>query len=303
MLTDLTKIKDVLESTFPINGSHLDSGFRFFPICNEYDFDKVIADLAMIPAAKNDDQIKVAMLFGESHFLSLLPTLAERVDLIILADIENKLHIHNRHLLETFKKSETISTFLQNYCVDFPAEPFKKSDGVTALIVRSQIDVLFGKKSRAFTSLKQHHFLSSISQYRACKEALQKVAITQIQLNLIDRHACQTLAGILAGQQAQFSICNFTNIHQFVDVAQLRLSTMDLLYASSPECILYSTGSTHHLKAQSTTQLEHYFDAHNEIESTIASNLSTHRSRLFETFSTNEKIPKIVSSVTRTLIV
>ena len=119
----MIELKDRLESTFLIPDQHSASSFRFFPICNEFEFHTVISSLTRTPSSKKDSSLKVAILFGESHFLSLLPTLSNFVDLILLADIEIKLHAHNRHLLSTFKKADTISQFLKYYCDDFPSAP------------------------------------------------------------------------------------------------------------------------------------------------------------------------------------
>lgn len=273
----MLELTDILESTFPVTDSRSEAGFRFFPICNEYGFAQIVDDLTVMPSTKNAAQIKVALLFGESHFLSLLPSLAPLVDVIILADIENRLHKHNRHLLATFQKSATISTFLQNYCIDFPADYFNPSDGLSFRTIHIQMDILFGKKSRASLSLKNHHFLSTIAQYQACKTALQQVAFVQIKLNLIDRFACKTLAEILHQYHAQLSVCNFTNIHQFVDNELLRVSIRDLFSNASPEFIMYSTGTTDNLRVQSTNEIENYWNAEMTKKSTIA-----HQGRLFE---------------------
>lgn len=246
-------LKELLETTFPIeNCAH--SAFRFFPICNESDFCKVIDDLSLVPSAKGQDQINVAILFGESHFLSLLPSLSRLVDLIILADIEEKLHAHNRHLLSTFRKAHTISKFLIDYCADFPTTPFQHKDTPNKETIYRQVDVLLGRKSQAFASVKQHHFLHSTKQYQSCKQALDNVSIVQICLNLADNEACLALANLLQRHQAQLAVCNFTNIHQYVEAALLHATTTNLLRYSKPDCILYSTGSTHHLTVHCTSK-------------------------------------------------
>lgn len=246
-------LKELLETTFPIeNCAH--TAFRFFPICNESNFCKIIDDLSLVPSAKGQEQIKVAILFGESHFLSLLPSLSRLVDLIILADIEEKLHAHNRHLLSTFRKADTISKFLIDYCADFPATPFQHKDTPKKEIIYSQVDVLLGRKSQAFASVKQHHFLHSTKQYQSCKQALDNVSIVQICLNLLDNEACLALANLLQRHQAQLAVCNFTNIHHYVEAAILHATTMNLLRYSKPDCILYSTGPARHLTVHCTNK-------------------------------------------------
>ncbi len=123
-------LKELLEITFPVAENSTQSSFRFFPICNEYDFCTVIDDLALVPSSKKSNRISVAILFGESHFISLLPT---------------------------FRQANTISKFLEYYCANFPSKPFRHPDVPTKQTVYAQCNVLFGRKSRAFSSLKTHH--------------------------------------------------------------------------------------------------------------------------------------------------
>ncbi len=87
-------LKELLEITFPVAENSTQSSFRFFPICNEYDFCTVIDDLALVPSSKKSNRISVAILFGESHFISLLPT---------------------------FRQANTISKFLEYYCAGMPS--------------------------------------------------------------------------------------------------------------------------------------------------------------------------------------
>ena len=252
-------LKDRLESTFLIPDHHSASSFLFFPICNEFDFHTMIGSLMHIPSSKNDSSLKVAILFGESHFLSLLPTLSNFVDLILLADIEIKLHAHNRHLLSTFKKADTISEFLKYYCDDFPSAPFERKDVPTKHAIYDQVDLLLGRKSQAATSLQTHHFLNTIRQYQSCKHALEKLTVVQIHLDLNDISACSHLAALLQAHNAQFSICNFTNIHQYLNTEHLFATTNALLAFSNPDAVLYATGPSYHLNVSCSASVQDYY--------------------------------------------
>ena len=262
----MTDLKETLETTFSVEKDNQTS-FRFFPICNEFNFFKVIDELTLLPSTKEDGKIKVAILFGESHFLSLLPALSRLVDLIILADIEEKLHAHNRHLLSTFRQADSISKFLRDYCRYFPSTPFQRSDTPNQDKIYQQVDILFGKKSRASVSLKQHYFLHSIQQYHLCKQALQNVSVAQIYLDLADNQACQTLAQVLETHQAQLTICNFTNIHQYVEANLLYTTTTSLLQYSQPQCVLSSTGPAYHLTVRCDSNKSSYLCALNADQS------------------------------------
>jgi len=269
-------LKELLEITFPVAENSTQSSFRFFPICNEYDFCTVIDDLALVPSSKKSNRINVAILFGESHFISLLPTLARLVDMIILADIEVKLHLHNKHLLSTFRQANTISKFLEYYCANFPSKPFRHPDVPTKQTVYAQCNVLFGRKSRAFSSLKTHHFLSSMQQYQSCKLALERLSIVQIHLNLADPQACLQLSSLLRKYQAQLTVCNFTNIHHYVEAKTLRSTTSKLLRYSEPAYVLYSTGPSHHLTTHCTYEFSDYLNILGSNEPTLYSTLASY---------------------------
>lgn len=255
----MTELKDLLESTFPIPNQQSVSSFLFFPICNEFGFNRAIGNLMLTPSSKDKRSLKVAILFGESHFLSLLPTLSNFVDMILLADIEMKLHAHNRHLLSTFKKADTISQFLNSYCDDFPSAPFERKDIPTKHAIYDQVNILLGKKSQAATSLQTHHFLNNIRQYQSCKQALEKLTIVHIQLDLADIIACSHLASLLQEHDAEFAICNFTNIHQYVNADHLFATTKALLTFSNPDAVVYSTGPSYHLNVFCAAAIEDYY--------------------------------------------
>lgn len=255
----MIELKDRLESDFLIPNQHSASSFLFFPICNEFDFHTVIDSLMHTTSSKTNSSLKVAILFGESHFLSLLPTLSNFVDLILLADIEMKLHAHNRHLLSTFKKAGTISQFLKYYCDDFPSAPFERKDVPTRHAIYDQVDLLLGRKSQAATSLQTHHFLNNVRQYQSCKDALEKLTIVQIHLDLGDISACRHLAALLQTHDAQFSICNFTNIHQYLNTEHLFATTNALLEFSKPDAVIFATGPSYHLNVSCAASVQDYY--------------------------------------------
>jgi len=53
--------------------------FEFFAFSNEHDFDETIKAIDLHPPIKTD-KLRVAMLIGESNFISLLPELAKHAD-------------------------------------------------------------------------------------------------------------------------------------------------------------------------------------------------------------------------------
>ena len=121
------------------------------------------------------------------------------------------------------------------------------------------MDLLLGKKSRAATSLQTHHFLNNVRQYQSCKHALEKLTIVQIYLDLNDISACSHLAALLQTHGAQFSICNFTNIHQYLNTEHLFATTNALLAFSNPDAVIFSTGPCYRLNVFCAASVQDYY--------------------------------------------
>jgi len=249
-----------LHANFSIPDDHKER-FELFPFSNELGFWKVIKNLQRV-GIENKNK-KGALLFGESNILSILPRLAEIVDFILLADIEPELHSLNKHMISCLEKSETIDEYLDHYRNQFPIDSimFDKSKPITSQL-NQYVDMLLGKQNSLLgekrgESLKDYHFLKSKMKFDQCKQAFKKLTIVQIQLNLEDQHQCSLLARTLNKHDTSIILCNFTNIHDYVDKEKLSV-TVPLL-ANQEQCLIMYAMDIKNLRTTISVGLSHYF--------------------------------------------
>lgn len=193
----------------------------------------------------------------------MLPAISKHADLILLADIEPKLHQHTQHLLDCFYKSDSPNEFLKNYTINNPIENMKTrecfANGYNSILTIPVLkNMLSGERGYIADSLKQYHFLSTPECFNACKQAAAKLAFTHINLNLLDENECGCLGSMLKNSNAILTVCNFTNIHDYDKHNKVNSSTNLLLDGSFNYCIIYSTnrGTSSHV----TNNIEDYFN-------------------------------------------
>ena len=234
--------------------------FTFHPCSNEEDYWKIFKCLKHVRSHANLTHLRAGLLFGESNFLSLLPILAELVDVILLADIEAELHEHTLFLLTTFIESTSTKEFLQNYCRNNPNSNFSLGDELPSRKGLSvYADRILGENSCGYKSLGKYHFLTTQARYDTCKQALAKVSIIQINFNLMNMSACRRLTKLLRAHNIQITLCNFTNIHHYVDAHKLRATTSELLKDASQSIVMYAKGPVDKLKTDFSVGLKDYY--------------------------------------------
>lgn len=254
----IAAMRQSLEQTFPINIQTDSNSFEFYPISNEAEYWRLIENLENIQAPRTTSQLRVGILFGESNFLSMLPSLTKLVDVVLLADVEPRMHQHTQHMLNLFKQTDSPEQFVAEYsnsnAMDNVTLTGESTPGLKHLTER-----LFSKKSQTYASLKKYHFLHNQERYDACKQALDQLAVIQIKLDLTDMISCTQLANLLQIHQANFTLCNFTNIHHYVEPNKLRLTTSALLQESSEYLVMYALGLRHKLTTYFSIGLADYF--------------------------------------------
>lgn len=206
--------------------------FYSFSMCNEIGFPLIISALKSIRISCTN-QVKVALLFGESNFISLMPVLSEFCDVIVLADIEPNVHIHNMHLLNCLKHADTPDDFMEIYRKNYPPELTDDEFNADYMCYNMRL-------GNGANMLERYYFLNSQKAYTACKNALAKIDVTQIQLDLSDVKSCAHLAEVLKENNACFTLCNFTNIHHYVGV----IPPVASLLANSKNCAIIFSGPT-----------------------------------------------------------
>lgn len=261
-----------LTSQFPIDTSR--THFELYPFSNEERYWHCLYQLKRRYAPQATHEIRVAVLFGESHFLSILPELSQHADLIIFADIEHKLHEHIKHLLRCMRNSTTCEEYLKNYMINNPLENATIDTALSSLALLDRHPTPFDQEEDLSGSpytteiLKKlllikdacfpEFFLNSEVRFNQCKNAVNKFSFAHIQLDLMDRVQCQELAQLLTHYRARITFCNLSNIHDYDnDMERLKVS-VPLLLANSPDClIMYATNS---YQANISNVLNDYFD-------------------------------------------
>lgn len=200
-----------IKNRFPCSYGSAEEKFTFYPFSNEIGFPKILQTLNACPVKKTG-QVRVAILFGESNFLSMLPELSIHAELILLADIEPRLHKHNKILLEAFEKANDIKTFNDLYPAIYSKNFGNINAAITSDIQSRSVRELLDERKK---SLGEYHFLANQKRFEKCKEAYKKVLLQRIVFDLLSPKDCHHLAEILRQEHGVITVCNFTNIHNY----------------------------------------------------------------------------------------
>lgn len=254
----LEQLVKSLNQYFPIEFNK--RSFRLYPFSNECFLDQVLNTLKNMEA-KESDSNRVALLFGESNFISMLPELLTHSDLVLMADIAPLQHTHTKHLLNCLTRANTPEEFIAYYKENNPIEGIEDLDDDKKLFnwdVNKLVEILT-LKSRGISSAQEYFFLSSVERYNQCKEAATHLKFAHVNFNLLDPNQCQQFVSILNEYGAKLSLCNFTNIHHYDKSAQLKL-TVPLLLKDSPGCFLmYADDYISSLGTNISQNLDDYF--------------------------------------------
>lgn len=161
----------------------------------------------------------VAILFGESYFLSLLPLLLKRgVSLLILADIDPDVHQSNQAFIEAFAVAES-------------REDYKQA-----------INCAYLEEGAHGDRLGKYHFLHNEERYQASKAAFEQIGICQIDFDIRDWRVALSVATMLKAFDREISFLNISDRafnKEFDSANQLRGSIPALLKYSAQAHILY----------------------------------------------------------------
>ncbi|HLB42069.1 MAG TPA: hypothetical protein VJN02_04310 [Gammaproteobacteria bacterium] len=228
---------ELLQQNFPIDYNL--RNFYLYPFCNEYDFPKILDKLATT-VAKQTDMLRVAILFGESNFLSILPELSIHADVILLADIEPLMHKHTSHLLNCLNIANSREEFTNYYSINNPIEHYTNVTRTGISCGKTLDDLL--KNIYHHQDLGNYHFYDNQKRFNECKKSLKNLIISQINLNLFDEIKCNQLSSLLRKNNATISLCNFSNIHELdPDESKFIKSTSTLLHGIKDCFIMYTS--------------------------------------------------------------
>ena len=231
-----------LSENFPHNKL---SEFKSYPFSNEFKFSKAL-DKIKLKSTQPNGKTKVALLFGESYLLSLLPELYSiGIRVIISADINPDMAEHIKHMLLCLGKAKDRKDFIKLYNQDNPIENKIETwletfdSNVTISNKEALSQTIKGDIGSSKKSLKKYHFLSSEKRFNECKIYAKKLMFSQIHLDITHDEQCAQLARLLRKNNCEIALCNFTNIHDYFENI-LHRSTQLLLQFSPAPFIMYS---------------------------------------------------------------
>ncbi|OGT37461.1 MAG: hypothetical protein A3F11_02240 [Gammaproteobacteria bacterium RIFCSPHIGHO2_12_FULL_37_14] len=195
--------------------------FKLYPFSNEYNFGFTINKLSHYEPIKTE-KLRIAILVGESHFLSLLPELQKHTDVIILNDINPKMHSHFNHLLKCLNEANTIQEFENKYRDNHPIkienQKWYMNDSFMLKVVT--IDSLSKRLMNDdvfFDGGKDKIFTSSLERFQECKEAAKKIMFVHAKTDLLNENKCDELFSIIKKHDAVITLINMTNLHYYDD--------------------------------------------------------------------------------------
>ena len=176
---------------------------------NEHGFSQIIKILSQYRAHKSK-KITVSLVFGESNFISLLPALSNLSDIVLLADVNPRLHAHNNFLLDCFNASQTPDEFIGKYHLQNPGIVNRIPSGSYFDWSKFRDSLLFAQES-----VGKYHFYKSQESFDKCKKALSKMKLLPIYFNVSEIQSCKDLNTLLSKHNAEINFCNFTNIEEY----------------------------------------------------------------------------------------
>lgn len=185
------------------------------------------------------DTTRIAFLIGESHFLSLLPSLAQHADVVMLNDIDPLVRRHNRHLVRAIKQAGNREQF-STYYFDQTKNPALQNPVTITGIKIATTNGIFSNKNALPVTLDENilqallntqpctfgerHFLHSEETFQATKAAMDLVKIVHTNFDLftpacIERYM-QAMAR--ANESFEITVCNVFNLFEYDSAAPMR---------------------------------------------------------------------------------
>lgn len=222
-----------LESHFPLNKG---SSFGFYPFANDSGHQPILENRMNGEIKKDrDDEIHVAILFGESNFISMVPFLRD-IDLVILADINAELHAHTLYLLDKIRSSNSRNDFLEKYRNNSSNFSLEQSELLRQL--NRQKSKFLSDEASGAESKENRHFMNSEENFLECKILIESKKITRICFNVLHRNSCKEIRKIFNEYNAKIRLVNITNIGTY-DECGLPLSLRELINEENTD-IIYS---------------------------------------------------------------
>lgn len=196
-----------------------------------------------------DSSLRVAVLVGESNFISLLPELERHVDLVVLVDIDPLVLGNCEFMLDALLKLELnegdnpLEAYLQSYLL--PSNPVleakvpanaitvisdegRSTSGKESTFIGADVlRLLLGTKSNS-ASFGDPYFLHNETRFRACQQAAKNLKVATLNLDLFDTALNKKLVEILCANEAHVTVFNATNL--FFHDAEKEIRTTEGLW-------------------------------------------------------------------------
>lgn len=200
--------------------------------CNEWDFQDTLKKLDEIPALKIYGKNNIAVVLGESFFLSCLPEFSKHIDTIFFVDLDNRILAHNLYMVSCLKLARTPEEF-KNLLTD-PANPILKlnipiktiqiagksairklseHDRVTSGVLDASLLLLTLESNVGILGNK--HFLHSQARFDKCKAALEKFSFFTLEADVFDHELMMKLGAEFININAAVRILNITNLFDY----------------------------------------------------------------------------------------
>lgn len=196
---------------------------------NQWAFTQVLADLSALPCLKIPGKQNIAIILGESYFLSSLPELAKHVDTIIFVDMDEKVLINNMNMLACFKRASTPANFSDLYLTDenpivrMQIEVNSFTTGNLSQItkvnnptpVRIGVNELTALMETGLEQIKKYHFLSSVKRFDHCKQAAQKMTFYCLKADILNEQFMQEIGNLFVENGISIRVFNITNLFDY----------------------------------------------------------------------------------------
>jgi hypothetical protein len=204
---------------------------------NDVDFNKVMEKLReRQPTA--DDKIRVAIIVGEGHVLSMMPELAERYDLLLFLDHDtNVLRWVKACLVEVVKKGRVLDDTIK--LLTRKLEKFEKDQREkfsTTILYTDSIDYQSHLICEMLDVGERNHFLN---RYQKTQQAIAKLQYDLIPIDLKNKVKMRELAKLLNDHNSIIQFINITNVLDYPGAKDI-LASLELLPIADDALIVTS---------------------------------------------------------------
>ncbi|KTD53830.1 hypothetical protein Lsan_3494 [Legionella santicrucis] len=239
--------------------------FTLYETSNEHNWNITLDKIAELEA-KETTNLRIALLIGESHILSIAPEISQHADLIICNDVNTQLNQYTQFLVSCMRKASSRQEFEQYY-KEMSDEKFANP----LVNNKNSIDCLW--QNLTHNIIKEKFFLSTEERFLACKKAVDSLYFSWSKVDLFKPNECILLKELIDKNHGAVTVLNVTNLHNYCQGSreQYKQAINVLLDKSDNPFLLYSLsygsyGNASYLISKLSVGTEDYFHFYNEGE-------------------------------------